>query len=253
MSVSDRKPLSFTARSGTQRARRPPQSESVNALDWDHNAYYHRLLLRHLLRPCKRVLDVGCGAGAFAVELAKRAERVDALDRSPAMIEEARRVAPPNVTCILADLLQDPLHGAGYDAIVSLSALHHTPLPEVLPRLAGALRPGGVLAAVALPRRDLPLELPAELTAAIGHRLFGTAFAILRTFDRGRWYAMEPNHAIMPVVLDPSLATAGVGSSAWRTCEAAGLLALLPAVAKAGRDLTRAFEDQPVLARTQPH
>jgi SAM-dependent methyltransferase len=94
-----------------------------------------------------------------------------------------------------------------YDAIVSVSALHHTPLPEVLPRLAGALRPGGVLAAAALPRRDLPRELPAELTAVIGHRLFGAAFAILRTFGRGRWYAMEPNHAIMPVVLDPSLTT----------------------------------------------
>jgi SAM-dependent methyltransferase len=186
----------------------------VSTLDWDHNAYYQRLLLRHLPRPCNRVLDAGCGAGAFAVELAKRARHVDALDRSPAMIEQARRVAPPNVTCILADLLQDPLHGAGYDAIVSLSALHHTPLPEVLPRLAGALRPGGVLAAVALPRRDLPLELPAELTAAIGHRLFGTAFAMLRTFDRGRWYAMEPNHAIMPVVLDPSLATRQVRQQA---------------------------------------
>ena len=33
--------------------------------DWDHNAYYHGLLLRHLPRPCGRVLDVGCGAGSF--------------------------------------------------------------------------------------------------------------------------------------------------------------------------------------------
>ncbi len=214
VSASDRGYPWFTLRSGTQRARRPPQSESVNALDWDHNAYYQRLLLRHLPRPCNRVLDVGCGAGAFAVELAKRARCVDALDRSPALIEEARRVAPPNVTCILADLLQEPLPDAGYDAIVSISALHHTPLPEVLPRLAGALRPGGVLAAAALPRRDLPRELPAELTAAIGHRLFGTAFAILRTFGRGRWYAMEPNHAIMPVVLDPSLTTRHVRQQA---------------------------------------
>src|ERR1017187_2234563 len=165
----------------------------MNALDWDHNAYYHRLLLRHLPRPCNRVLDVGCGAGAFAVELAKRAEHVDALDRSPAMIEEAKRVAPPNVTCILADVLREPLPDARYDAIVSISALHHTPLEEVLPRLAGALRPGGVLAAAALPRRDLPQELPAELTAAIGHRLLGTAFATLRACSRRRWYAKELN------------------------------------------------------------
>jgi SAM-dependent methyltransferase len=179
----------------------------MNALDWDHNAYYHRLVLRHLPRQCNRVLDVGCGAGAFAVELAKRAEHVDALDRSPAMIEEARRVAPPNVTCILADVLQEPLPDARYDAIVSISALHHTPVEAVLPRLAGALRPGGVLAAAALPRRDLLHELPAEVTAMIGHRLLGAAFAILRASGRGRWYAKELNHIIMPVVLDPSLTT----------------------------------------------
>ena len=141
------------------------------------------------------------------MELAKRAVHVDALDRSPAMIEEAERVAPPNVTCILADVLQEPLPTAQYDAIVSISALHHTPLEEVLPRLAGALRPGGVLAAVALPRGDLPQELPTELTAAIGYRLFGAVFAILRACGRRRWYAKELNHLIMPVVLDPSLTT----------------------------------------------
>ena len=179
----------------------------MNALAWDHNAYYHRLLLRHLPRPCNRVLDVGCGAGAFAIELAKRAERVDALDRSPAMIDEAQRVAPANVTCILADVLRDPLPDTWYDAIVSITALHHAPLEEVLPRLAGALRPGGVLAAVALPRRDLPQELFTELAAAIGSRLLGGAFAILRATGRGRWCAMEHSHTIMPVVLDPSLTT----------------------------------------------
>ena len=77
------------------------------------------------------------------MELAERAGHIDALDRSPAMIEEAKRVAPPNVTCVLADVLQEPLPDARYDAIVSISALHHTPVEAVLPRLAGALRPGG--------------------------------------------------------------------------------------------------------------
>jgi SAM-dependent methyltransferase len=179
---------------------------SMSALEWDHNAYYHRLLLRHLPRPCGRVLDVGCGAGAFAVELARRAAHVDALDRSPAMIDAARRVVPSNVTCILADVLHEPLPDARYDAIVSISALHHAPVEEVLPRLAGALRPGGVLAAAALPRLDLAHELPAELTAAIGYRMFGAAFATLRAVGGGRWYAKEPSR-LMPVVLDPSLTT----------------------------------------------
>src|SRR6266536_430640 len=138
----------------------------MGLLDWDHNAYYHRLLMRQLPRPCMRVLDVGCGAGAFAAELASRAGHVDALDRSPAMIEAARQMTPANVTCILGDVMRDPLPAERYDAIVSVSALHHLPLDDALRRLSRALRPGGVLAAVALPRHDIPRELPAELPAA---------------------------------------------------------------------------------------
>src|SRR5260370_42492690 len=91
-------PPQLAGLSGRQRARRLAQSGSMNALDWDHNAYYHRLLLRHLPRPCNRVLDVGCGAGAFAVELAKRAEHVHAIDRSPALHQVAKTVTPPNDT-----------------------------------------------------------------------------------------------------------------------------------------------------------
>jgi SAM-dependent methyltransferase len=186
----------------------------MGRMDWDHNAYYHRTLMRYLPRPCGRVLDVGCGAGAFAAKLATRAEHVDALDREPLMIEEARRAVPANVTCILADVLHEPLPDARYDAIVSISALHHMPLDNVLPRLARALRPGGVLAAAALPRTDLARDLPAELAGAVGHRLFGAAFAILRAAGRGDWYAMEPSHAIMPVVMAPALSTCQVRQQA---------------------------------------
>ena len=179
----------------------------MRALAWDHNGYYHRLLLRHVPNPCGRVLDVGCGAGALAAELATRADHVDALDRCPAMIEQAKRVAPANVTCLLADVLREPLLESEYDAILSVSALHHVRLDEALPRLAAALRPGGVLAVVALPRRDLLREWPAELAAAVGHRLFGVAFATLRASGRRGWYAMPASHAFMPVVLNPSLTT----------------------------------------------
>jgi SAM-dependent methyltransferase len=191
----------------------------MGVLAWDQNAYYHRLLLRHLPRPCIRVLDVGCGAGVLAAELATRADHVDAIDRAPGMVELAKRIVPANVTCILADVLDEPLPESEYDAIVSLTALHHMPLDEVLPRLASALRPGGVLAVVALPRGDVLRELPAELTAAIGHRLFGVAFAALRAAGRGGWYAIQPSHAAMPVVLEPLLTTRDVREQA---------LALLP-------------------------
>ena len=175
-------------------------------LEWDHNAYYRRLLLAQLPARCDRVLDVGCGAGGFAVELARRAGQVDALDRSPAMIEAARRSAPPNVRCILADVLDEPLPADGYDAIVSVTALHHMPLETALPRLAATLRPGGVLAAVALPRTDLRAELPVELAATCGHRLLGASFAVLRAAGHGSWYRPDPSRVVMPM-LDGELTT----------------------------------------------
>src|SRR6266446_1257960 len=195
-------------RPGRRRFRHPAGRGSgtmggMGLLDWDQNAYYHRLLLRQLPSPCTRVLDVGCGAGAFAAELAKRAEHVDALDRSPVMIETARQMTPANVTCILGDVMRDPLPAERYDAIVSVTALHHLPIDDALRRLSRALRPGGVLAAVALPRRDLARELPVEFLAAAGHRVLGATFAVLRTPGRGSWYRRGPSDETMPKVLDP--------------------------------------------------
>lgn len=183
-------------------------------LDWDHNAYYHRLLLRQMPQRCRCVLDAGCGAGAFAARLAQRSERVDALDRSAEMIEEAKRRTPGNVNCILADVLAGSLPGNDYDAIFSISALHHMPLQDALPVLAAALRPGGVLAAVALPRLDLPRELPVEIAAAAGHRLLGAMFLAKRLLGSDSGFAKDPAHAIMPVVMDPPLTTREVARQA---------------------------------------
>jgi SAM-dependent methyltransferase len=176
-------------------------------LAWDHNAYYQRLLLHHLPRRCERILDVGCGAGAFAARLADRAGRVDAVDKSAVMIEAARRRVPANVSCIESDVMGLPLPAAHYDAIVSITALHHLPVEGALRHLARALRPGGVLAAVVLPRSDLPRELPVELLAAAGNRAFGAGFAVLRAAGRGGWYGPEPTAEAMPKVVDPPLST----------------------------------------------
>ncbi len=180
---------------------------NASRLTWDHNAYYQRLLLNQLPPRCGRVLDVGCGAGAFAARLAERAAHVDAVDASAAMIEAAERRAPANVTCIRVDVMKLPLPAEHYDAIVSITALHHLPLHDALRHLAPALRPGGVLAAVALPRPDLPREMLTETVAAVANRMFGALFAVLRTTDGGSWYRLEPTHEAMPKVVDAPLST----------------------------------------------
>lgn len=183
-------------------------------LDWDHNAYYQRLLLRQLPQPCDRVLDVGCGAGAFAAALAQRSKQVDAVDRSREMIDRARRQVPANVNCVHADVLIDRLPSRDYDAIFSIAALHHMPLDDALRLFATALRPGGVLAAVALPRPDPRRELPAEIAAAFAHRLFGAAFVLKRVVGIGHGYAKDPDRSSMPVVMNPLLTTRQVAEVA---------------------------------------
>ena len=180
-------------------------------LAWDHNARYHPLLLRHVPPGTGRVLDVGCGAGALAAEVAERAAHVDALDRDPAMVRAARRRVPANVTCVEADVMEHLVAPGSYDVVVSLSTLHHLPLAPVLSRLADALRPGGVLAVVALPRVDLPREAPLELAATASHHLLGAVLAVTRHPWRQQVAGAE--HAAMPV-LDPQLTTRQVRQQA---------------------------------------
>lgn len=180
---------------------------------WDHNAWYHRRLLRALPTPCDRALDVGCGAGTFATRLAQRAAHVDALDVSAPMVALARALVPANVTVQEADVTTVPLPPNHYDAVTSISVLHHLDLAEVLPRLAGSLRPGGVLVAVALPRVDLPRETGVELLGAVGHRALGVAFRAVQAGTGRRPFAHEPSVHVMPM-RDPELTTREVRTAA---------------------------------------
>jgi SAM-dependent methyltransferase len=184
-------------------------------LAWDNNSYYQERLLRALPPRCERILDVGCGTGEFAVRLAARADRVDALDRSPVMIAAARRAVPPNVTCLLGDAATADLPDGTYDAVTSISALHHLDLPVVLPRLAAALRPGGLLIAVALHRLELPRGLPAGLVSVAGSSARRALLLALPAGRRSR-RDMYRRHAARPPmpVLDPRLSLRQVRAQA---------------------------------------
>jgi SAM-dependent methyltransferase len=185
----------------------------MGVADWDHNSWYHSLLLRSVPAGAQRVLDVGCGAGTLARKLAKSVPHVDGVDLSPVMVEAARRDAPPNGTVSVGDALTfDPPPGS-YDAVLSSAVLHHLPLAEALPRMAGWLRPGGVLAAVALPGGDLRRELPVDVAAAAAHHALGFAFAAARPVTRAALHRQEETHDAMPVQ-DGALTTREVRAQA---------------------------------------
>lgn len=115
---------------------------------------FHREVVRpavlELLAPTpgQRVLEIGCGNGGFARQLAGLGADVVATDQADAFIEAARAAEGPQVDYRVVDAT-DPaqladLGAEGYDAAVANMVLMDMPVLEPLYRaLAGLLRPGG--------------------------------------------------------------------------------------------------------------
>ncbi|WP_447009329.1 class I SAM-dependent methyltransferase [Saccharothrix hoggarensis] len=113
---------------------------------FDHNAHHHPFLLARVPAGARTALDVGCGHGAFARELAARGLAVTAVDRHV-------EASAPGVDFRRADALVDDL-GGPYDFVSCLAALHHMPLVPALTRLRSLVRPGGVVAILGLAREE---------------------------------------------------------------------------------------------------
>lgn len=95
------------------------------------------------------VLEIGAGSGRLTRHLVDAGHRVLATDASPAMLDLARDAVPDAEGQLLLTLPDDPLPAA--DAVVSVGhALSYLPDEAAVTRglqaLAGALRPGGIMA-----------------------------------------------------------------------------------------------------------
>lgn len=106
-----------------------------------------------LLEPVRErdgvVLELGCGSGLLTAHLVEAGHNVVATDASPAMLDIARDGLGDAADIRLLTLPHDPLPEA--DAIVSIGqVLSYVPdevaVKESLQVIAGALRPGGILA-----------------------------------------------------------------------------------------------------------
>jgi len=128
------------------------------AASWDHGGSPGlERVVRAVLeaaggRPGAKAVDLGCGTGAVALELALRGVEVTAVDISPAMVGQLREKAAlaglSSVTCVVCPVEQFDLPPESVDLVVSNYALHHLrdEDKELLVRRAlGWLRPGGRL------------------------------------------------------------------------------------------------------------
>ncbi len=96
------------------------------------------------------VLDVGCGAGNIALELAELGYRVVGVDGAPQMIEQAKaecsRRGIQNAEFRIADLSESVFDAGRFDAVVCSSVIEYIEDDaSFLARISDALRPGGFL------------------------------------------------------------------------------------------------------------
>jgi len=110
-----------------------------------------------LLQPTsgERILDIGCGSGAFCREVAPFVApggRVVGIDREPAAIDVAARLSILDDETVLrfsqADAHDLPFPDESFDAVVCISVLGFCQDPlQVLGQARRVLRPGGLLLA----------------------------------------------------------------------------------------------------------
>lgn len=95
------------------------------------------------------VLDVGCGTGEHVTARLADSFEVTGLDISPRSIELARtRVPGPRY--LVGDVAAVDLAAVSFDAVTAFFSLIHVPRdehPNVMRRIAGWLKPGGLLVA----------------------------------------------------------------------------------------------------------
>ncbi len=110
---------------------------------------YTRERTRSYLSPTDHVLELGCGTGSTALELAPSVAKITASDFAPSMIRIAKKKAAKeaitNIDFLAADLF-DPANEQGpFDAVLAHNVLHLVDeLPAALNRINGLLKPDGL-------------------------------------------------------------------------------------------------------------
>jgi SAM-dependent methyltransferase len=171
------------------------------------------ILAAHGLSDASTVVDLGSGTGQFALAAARRFGRVVAVDVSAAMAGHLRERAAedrlPNLECVQAGFLSYAHAGPPADGVYTRHALHQLPdfwKTIALERIAGMLRPGGVLRL-----RDLVYDFqPSEADAVFDRWLNGAVDDPALGYTRDDYIEhIRTEYSTFRWLLEPMLAAAG--------------------------------------------
>lgn len=115
------------------------------------------LIRRSGIQPGMRVLEIGCGSGAYTLEIARAVGatgKVVALDIQPGMLEQLKNKLTRsentdirNVEPLLASACQLPFQNGSFDAAFMITVLQEIPDKwRALAEVRRTLRPGGIVA-----------------------------------------------------------------------------------------------------------
>lgn len=165
-----------------------PAKERPDHQRWNYNIHYMRELVPTIPESARTALDVGCGEGYLARQLAARGLEVTGVDADPAAITRARAqghtvdlldseddppAQSPSITYRVGDVLTEEL--GEFDVVTVSATLHHLELEQGLTRLRELVAPGGRLLVVGMAKSSWPQDLPRDVWATFVdkfHRLF---------------------------------------------------------------------------------
>lgn len=90
-----------------------------------------------------RILEIGCGTGAYSIELAKFIDSIHSIDCTPSMIKQAKKLrSHKNITYYVGDI-----HNwqGKYSVILGFNVLQYLRLDEAIPNIKNILHTKGAI------------------------------------------------------------------------------------------------------------
>lgn len=127
-------------------------SKAEDVWNWNSSAGRRRaehraelLIWATALDQAKHALELGCGTGVFLERAASTGARIDAIDLSQPLLQQARKrmAGSPRVRLVCGNAEAMPYADGTFDAVYGSSVLHHLDLERALREVLRVLRPGG--------------------------------------------------------------------------------------------------------------